>query len=380
MSDFEKAVKNAQAMGYDCKTDDFDLVKCDSGIMTFGMDDYPKFNVLVLNKGGQGKYYEGWDFTKSYNTGIPLANAVAIITTQKNHNISNLNEFRIQIEISQHMWKAMDFKVYGVESDENLALLYSQPGSSTPDWSGYDFFFKPVFSRKGPIVTVLDNPSYGGTVNNFILECRDWVISWENSDEKLTNKISGFFSDLGDKISNWFNNLKEWIKAIPDKISEMIDSVGGWFEDIKNSIGNWFEDIKISIEVKIQEVKDWFTNLFTIPSSFADEYKAKWQGFLKARFGFLYESVNMVVDVFQRINDGLVEKRHVITFPKIKIPWIDQPLMQSQEFCFEDFVNKYVWSKNLYSIYTVGVWGLFVFMFINLAYRKYNNIVGVSNE
>lgn len=173
-------------------------------------------------------------------------------------------------------------------------------------------------------------------------------------------------------FGTWFNeiiqNLKEWF-----------GNIGTWFSELGASISKWFSDLLQGFKDWWQGVLDWLHDLITIPDGFGEEYKAKWQAFMEKHFGLLYQSVHLITDTLGRISDGIVENKHYITFPEIKLPYFDKVILEANVFCFEDFVNSYSWARVLYNLFITAEWGAFVFMFINLALKKYNNIIGVED-
>lgn len=348
----------------------------------------PRYDVLFLAE-GMIREYKNCDISTYINPGRVLSQVVGCFYIfQDSVTFTTVDEININWHwyedstITHYPNNNMDLDILVGKQDDSgtYTNMFSHTGGNN---FSCDVTFKPPVSVNGKLI--IYNHTYREGINHWY-GIGLWLveISSDTTENKLTSKISGFFKDLGGSIGEWFNNLKEWIKAIPDKISEMIKNMGDWFKsigdkivDMVKSVGQFFSDLGQKIVDVFNDVKDWFMSLFTIPDGFGEEYKAKWQSFLKEHFGLLYQSVNMVTDTIGRIADGLVEKKHYITFPQIKLPWIDTPIVQAQPFCFEDFVATYSWSKILYDLYCAGIWGAFAFMFINLGMKKYNNVLGV---
>lgn len=367
-----------------------------------GHDDNPKYNCLVIFSDGTSKDYRGLNCVSFIHTGHVLSQiTMALYVTTNTYPISSSYDYNISWSFysDSHETSApnvnLDTSLFSSSGfDDESKYFFKQEGSPSHS-SHFDIDFVPSYTSNDSI-GIVQNNYRSGIDHWYYVNLYDFNIEWDTTSNKITSKIGDMFKGFGESLSTWFQTIIDWIKAIPEKLTEFIKSVGEWFTslwdglsdwfagigewfgELGSSISGWFTDLIQSFKDWWQGILDWLHDLFTIPDSFGEEYKAKWQGFMSDHFGFLYQSVDMITGIFSRISDGLVEKRHTLNFPEIRLPYTDSVLIQEQPFCFEDFVNQYGFAKTIYDVYIIGVWGFFSLSFLVLAYKKWNNIVGVK--
>ncbi len=245
------------------------------------------------------------------------------------------------------------------------------------------FYNKEVISKGQRITLTLKgihyNPAFNTNTPPLCL-CNGFDI--DVTDEK-TGKLYQFF----DNIRAWFNNLFQWLKDIRDNAVDGFKNIGSWFSDLGNNIKTWFSNlsnklkdwfsslgdrissfftnlwdnissnitnIKLSIQEWWQSVKDFFHSLFVPEDGYFDEYKNKFDLFLKDHFGLLYETTDFIsefMDYLSYIDEELADPN--VTIPKISFS------VQGHDFTV---IPSTVWNLNNYIINNSILYKLFTML------------------
>lgn len=167
------------------------------------------------------------------------------------------------------------------------------------------------------------------------------------------NVVKGFSGDITVAINDF---------TVTDVTSEELD----------NSLGKFGDRIKGFFDDLVESIKGFF-----IPSDgFFETVKDKFENLLSKHLGFLYEAPAVVVSVFELVGNFNPPETPTITLPAFNFPinGTQIHLWDEQTFTF-DFLNDAPWSV-LYAFYKTFVFVLVSVALINLAIKKYHNIVG----
>lgn len=143
-------------------------------------------------------------------------------------------------------------------------------------------------------------------------------------------------------------------------------------EDLDNSLGKLGDRIKGFFDNLVESIKGFF-----IPSDgFFETAKEQFDQLLSDHLGFLYEAPSMVAGIFKAVGDWNPPEQPSITLPAFNFTIADHPvhLWDEQVYTF-DFLGGQPWST-LYAIYKTFVFVMLSVAMINLAIKKYHNIVG----
>ena len=143
-------------------------------------------------------------------------------------------------------------------------------------------------------------------------------------------------------------------------------------EDLDNSLGKLGDRIKGFFDNLVESIKGFF-----IPKEgFFETAKEQFDQLLSDHLGFLYEAPSMVAGIFKAVGDWNPPEQPSITLPAFNFTIADHPvhLWDEQVYTF-DFLGEQPWST-LYAIYKTFVFVMLSVAMINLAIKKYHNIVG----
>lgn len=143
-------------------------------------------------------------------------------------------------------------------------------------------------------------------------------------------------------------------------------------EDLDNSLGKLGDRIKGFFDNLVESIKGFF-----IPKEgFFETVKEQFDQLLSDHLGFLYEAPSMVAGIFKAVGDWNPPEQPSITLPAFNFTIADHPvhLWDEQVYTF-DFLGEQPWST-LYAIYKTFVFVMLSVAMINLAIKKYHNIVG----
>lgn len=143
-------------------------------------------------------------------------------------------------------------------------------------------------------------------------------------------------------------------------------------EDLDNSLGKFGDRIKGFFDNLVESIKGFF-----VPDEgFFETTKEKFDVLLSDHLGFLYQAPAMVGDIFQVVSDWNPPDQPSITLPAFNFTIAGHAvhLWDEQVYTF-DFLSSQPWSM-LYAIYKTFVFVLLSVAMINLAIKKYHDIVG----
>lgn len=270
---------------------------------------------------------------------------------------------------------------------QGSGLLYqAEPNTFSTDGGATNISvdFSPSSSGTRPLMVTVVNRNFGGSdtgyygfgYNSCAIETVDRD---ENIITRITNNISGFFSELGDKITQWFNNLKSWFTELGDRISGFFTELGNKITGAFDALKNWFDEHIIQpVEEWWQGVLDWFEYNFTIPDGYFDTWRDSWEQWLSDHFGFLYDAGTLISDVFTSIMDVFSgESPNTLDIPEVKLPDIlgGAVLIEAQTFDFDGFVDSIPALATIYGIYVTCMYGAALFAIIKLGQNTLEEIL-----
>lgn len=122
----------------------------------------------------------------------------------------------------------------------------------------------PQMGMSGVYVRFLDSGVIGA-ISNQTNKTGNWFT-------QLGDRISGFFSGLGDSIFNTVNSLAGYL-------SVHFSNVGDWFTNLRDSIGGFFTNLWTNISDGFSSVGTWFTDLGDRISGFFSNVISSISGF-----------------------------------------------------------------------------------------------------
>ena len=143
-------------------------------------------------------------------------------------------------------------------------------------------------------------------------------------------------------------------------------------ENLDKSLGTLGDRIKGFFDDLVESIKGFF-----VPDEgFFETTKEKFDVLLSDHLGFLYQAPAMVGDIFQVVSDWNPPDQPSITLPAFNFTIAGHAvhLWDEQVYTF-DFLSSQPWST-LYAIYKTFVFVLLSVAMINLAIKKYHDIVG----
>lgn len=264
-------------------------------------------------------------------------------------------------------------------------LYHADPGSfSTDGGTNIDVSFTSSLSGNLPLKVSVINSNYKGSdqgwygfgYNSCTLETVDRD---ENIITRITNNISGFFSELGDKITQWFNNLKSWFTELGDRISGFFTELGNKISGAFDALKSWFDEHIIQpIKEWWQGVLDWFEYNFTIPDGFFEEWKENWEVWFSEHFGFLYDAMELIIQTFEEIVAVFSsDSPNTIDIPQVAFPENlgGYVLIEAQTFDFNKLIEDVPSLKVIYGIYVTAMYGVALFLLIRLGSNTLEEIL-----
>lgn len=174
------------------------------------------------------------------------------------------------------------------------------------------------------------------------------------------------------KLASWTSFQSDYINKPPVITLSNISFADVTNENLDNSLGKLGDRISGFFDNLVESIKGFF-----IPKEgFFETAKEQFDQLLSDHLGFLYEAPSMVVDIFEVIGDWDPPEQPSITLPAFNFNIADHPvhLWDEQVYTF-DFLGEQPWST-LYAIYKTFVFVLLSVAMINLAIKKYHDIVG----
>lgn len=232
----------------------------------------------------------------------------------------------------------------------NLSIKTKVKGSFT--------FYLASFSDPSeiviPLCSVSAPPNTGGYLT---LGSRSYSLDFTvpNGVDTLIPVVAG--SVYGTEFLFYINDF-----TVTDITSEDLDSSLG---KLGNRIKGFFDDLVESIK-----------GFFVPDEGFFETTKEKFDVLLSDHLGFLYQAPAMVGDIFQVVSDWNPPDQPSITLPAFNFTIAGHAvhLWDEQVYTF-DFLSSQPWST-LYAIYKTFVFVLLSVAMINLAIKKYHDIVG----
>lgn len=148
-------------------------------------------------------------------------------------------------------------------------------------------------------------------------------------------------------------------------------------------------EVNKSIFSKLADIPDLIADklksLFIPSEGYFDAYMEELNLYFGERFGLLIEIPEAVVGVIRKLVDYEPETEvYKIDVPQINSGYVDEngdfveyTLIEEQEYVF-DFLNEGAFAI-LYEFYRGFIWCLYVFLLINLIWRKADNVFGGGN-
>lgn len=191
----------------------------------------------------------------------------------------------------------------------------------------------------------------------------------------LGNRIGGFFTDLWDKITTKFNEFETNIKSWWSNLSQ---SIKDWWVNLTNSIRNWWTNLTTSIKNWWQSIIDYLKSLFVPDPNYWTAYKDKVDLFIQEHFGFLYQSGNLIVSLFETIKNGIsnASPSGVIHIPEIK--WIftqNSVLVPATDFNLDTIVNANAITKSVFNMIKIAINALICYSVVLLGKKKFDEII-----
>lgn len=152
----------------------------------------------------------------------------------------------------------------------------------------------------------------------------DTIIGWlrtikDNMSTFMSNVglwITSIKENLNNTFSTWFNNLSNWLTTVKEAIVNKVHQISDWLSSLGDRIGNFFINIW-------NNFTNWWSGLWTVDDNFSSEYRNRWDNWLSNHFGALYESTQIISDVFVEVSD-IISSDDIpsaqLVIPDIKLP------------------------------------------------------------
>ena len=166
-------------------------------------------------------------------------------------------------------------------------------------------------------------------------------------------------------------NGKEFLFYINDFTVSDITS-----EDLDNSLGKLGDRIKGFFDNLVESIKGFF-----IPKEgFFDDVKERFDKLLSEHLGFLYQAPSMVVKILQLFVDWQPSETPYLDFPAVDfdVAGTHVHLWDKVHYTF-DFLQNAPFST-LYAFYKTLVFCIISLAMVNLAIKKYHNIIGGGSD
>ena len=147
-------------------------------------------------------------------------------------------------------------------------------------------------------------------------------------------------------------------------------------EDLDNSLGKLGDRIKGFFDNLVESIKGFF-----IPKEgFFDDVKERFDKLLSEHLGFLYQAPSMVVKILQLFVDWQPSETPYLDFPAVDfdVAGTHVHLWDKVHYTF-DFLENAPFST-LYAFYKTLVFCIISLAMVNLAIKKYHNIVGGGSD
>lgn len=187
----------------------------------------------------------------------------------------------------------------------------------------------PVDAYKVQIM-VVHNPatSWTGNAGDTSLSATSWgnaqslKLKWGfNSDSAVVFNTDDNTAGLLSSIIAFVKDILDGVTKIFGKLGDFMTAMGGWFSDLISSIGGFFSDLFgyiLELPGKVWNVFETGLKKLFVPSEdyisgFVDDFKE----ILSDRFGFLYETGELISDAWERISDTGSDGQ--VTIPKTTV-------------------------------------------------------------
>lgn len=171
-----------------------------------------------------------------------------------------------------------------------------------------------------------------------------------------------------------FQAEEERHKGILGSITSLGDKIKGFFDNLGNKIKGFFESLLDGIKSLFIPSADYFSN-----------YAAQMKEFFEERFGFLYQLPEAVVTILQKlVTFNPKQSDYSMTFPSLSAPSVNGGEVQWHKLTDEtvfsfSFIENQPFST-LYTGYRSFIWLAYCIILLNFIVKKWNSIVGGSEE
>ncbi len=168
-------------------------------------------------------------------------------------------------------------------------------------------------------------------------------------------------------------SFEEYGKEVcSNKLDEQIETSKGILGTLKNVFNSILELPKKLVDLLLDALKSLFVPDSDELQTLIDNFKST----ISEKLGLIYESGDLLVSIFQNIIDDDTEVNSCLTFPEVKLPNVDQPIISETNFCFETITDE------IPILLTTlrGITGILITIrFVNMLKRKYDDFVNGGN-
>ena len=117
---------------------------------------------------------------------------------------------------------------------------------------------------------------------------------------------------------------------------------------------------------------DGLKSLFVPDSEEMNELINNFKNTMSEKLGVIYQAGDLIIDIFQKIIDDTSPENACLTFPRLKLPEVDQAIIEETDFCFNTITDEIP-----ILLTTIrGATGIFITLsFINMLKKKYDDFI-----
>lgn len=326
----------------------------DDGFITTNPRSLPQY-VATSTKGPVSLRLFQWRY--STNSALSVGSRYKIST---DITFSSVNGIDIDNFLNGEISELRCGTTYSNASEDNLTIVSSQirKESETKFQINYTIdvlsnnctLFSGIVKWGGNEYDTLYNVNYSGTGNSQL----SFYVSYKEI-EVLNNQ---------DIIDNANQNTQDILDS-QDKINDAITSESDDFESKSCGI---ICKLKKLPSLIVDGIKSLFVPDSEDLNSLIDDFKNT----MSEKLGVIYQSGELIIDIFQGIIDDSTPENACLTFPELKVPNVEQPIINETDFCFDEVTNE------IPILLTIirGVTGIFItLMFINMLKKKYDTFI-----
>ncbi len=195
--------------------------------------------------------------------------------------------------------------------------------------------------------------------NSNIFDTKSFTVGSSYTDEDKQK-------DYQDKISSSLEDQKQAIEENTKTNKNIFEKIGDILSYINPFSDNFFGKKLVEL------ILDGLKGLFVPEDGFFDTYFSDLKNWFSDRLGFLWTPFDIIIDILNKIlNINFSDP--IFHIPEINEPFTGSKLISEYDYNLNDLLDNEVF-KNIHNIYFIGVDAVIIFVLINLARRKIEEV------